>query len=302
MRSTSSGVSRSVASGVSRSAAGVYAGLATQVVAMTALVVFEETRGRGLAARIATFGGDPDAPGAHQVMGAVSIFAILIIAALTATALAVAAYLTWLRRVQPHTPALALTAAVLLPGVNLVMPPILADLAWRKAVRHNGPEFASAHGARRPRWLMLVGCWWLSWLAALGLVFARPTQPGRDLTGVDLPALAAIVVAAILCAATVREISRLHEEDGEGGRPQAPRSRQRGAAPHRERLTRESPERPRGPRPLAHRFGYHRRTLRDGHRVGPELPELACQSRRWGSAGWRTDRPARTPGAGPISE
>lgn len=296
MRSASSGVSRS---GVSRSAAGVYVGLAAQVVAMAALAVFEETRGRGLAAQIAVFGGDPDAPGAHRVVGAVSVFAILIMAVLTTTAMAAAAYLTWLRRVQPRIPALTLAAVWLLPGINLVMPPILTDLAWRQAVRHNAPGY----GAQRPRWLVLVGCWWLSWLAALGLVFARPTQPGRDLTGVGLPTLAAIVVAAILCAATVREISALYG-GGEGGRHQARRSRRQHVEQRPERQTPENAERPYRPRPLAHRFGYSRRPLRDGHRadVGPELPELACQSRRWGSSGWRRDHPSWTPGAGPISE
>ncbi len=317
MRSTSSGVHRSAR--LSRAAAGVYAGLAAQAVSMAALAVFEETRGRRLAAQLAAFGGDPDAPEAGRLIGAVSFFAVLIIAVAAATALAGSAYLSWLRRVRPGIPAPALAAVWLLPGVNLVMPPILADLAWRDAVRNNGLRAAWGRGAQRPRWLLLVGCWWLSWLGALGLVFARPTHPGRDLTGIGLPALAAVVVAAVLCAATVREITSLHEDHDDHESRDGGGTRQTGTGRDGEidgsgesRTARQAhpaqglddPGRPGRTRPPAHRSSY-RRAVRNGHRAegaGPELPELACQSRRWGSSGWRRNRPSRTPEAGPMSE
>lgn len=331
MRSTSSGIHGSAR--LSRAAAGVYAGLAAQAVSVAALAVFEETRGRRLAAQLAAFSGDPDAPEAARLVGAASFFAVLIIAAAAATALAGSAYLSWFRRVRPGVPTPALAAVWLLPGVNLVMPPILADLAWRDAVRTTGRRAARGRGVQRPRWLLLLGCWWLSWLGALGLVFAGPTQPGADLTGIGLPALAAVVVAAILCAATVRELTCLHEDhddrkkresrknhegredgragvgthqigagrDGGIGGSGEGRTTTRQASPAQDRGDAGAP----GPaRPPAHHSSY-RRAVRTGHRAegaGPELPELACQSRRWGSSGWRRNRPSRTPEAGPMSE
>jgi hypothetical protein len=311
---------RSTSSPVSRAAAGVYAWLALQVVAMAALVVFEEARGHRLAQQIAAFGGNPEAPGARQVAGAVTVFAILMMALTIATLAAGAAYLTWLRRALPGTSRLGLVAAWLVPVVNLVAPLVLADRAWRDA----GESGASRNGASRngggrngiiwtdagqrsgrpgqesrTRWLLLGACWWASWLVALFLVFVRPGHAG--LTGAGLPQLGATIVAAILCAATVREITVLRETR------HSPRSRDHQEFP-------ELRERRLQARPPAHHSSYvfssgsgsgsAEPAGRDRHRpgAGPELPELACQSRRWGSAGWPRIRPSRAPGVGPISE
>ncbi|WP_370028550.1 DUF4328 domain-containing protein [Planotetraspora sp. GP83] len=226
---------------MSRAAVAVYACLAVQAVTMASLAVFEEVRGRRLAHQIAAFGGDPHAPGARQVVGAVTVFAIVMMAVAATTTAAAVAYLVWSRRVRQAPQSgysgysgsgLGLVAAWLLPGVNLVVPPLLVDRAWRELAGERPARDARS----RARWLVLLTCWWLSWLAALFLVFVRPAHSGRDLTGVGLTDLAATIVAAILCAATVRELTALRE------------------APHR---------------PV----------------VGPELPELACQSRRWSSRG-----------------
>lgn len=135
---------RSTSSPVSRAAAGVYACLAAQVVSLTALAVFEQARGRRLAAQIAAFGGDPASPAARAVSGAATAFAVLVLVLLTATVAAVVAYLSWLRLVRPGTPPAVLAVACLVPGINLVMPPILADLAWRETP-------APARGARDVR-------------------------------------------------------------------------------------------------------------------------------------------------------
>ncbi|MCT9933868.1 DUF4328 domain-containing protein [Planotetraspora sp. A-T 1434] len=230
-------------SAVSRAAVAVYVCLTAQAVSMGALAVFEEVRGRRLAHQIAAFGGDPHAPGARQVVGAVTVFAIVMMAVAATTAAAAVAYVVWSRRLRqaPHGQysgsGLGLAAAWLVPGVNLVVPPLLVDRAWRELAGERPARDARS----RARWLVLLTCWWLSWLVALFLVFVRPAHSGRDLTGVGLTDLAATVVAAILCAATVRELTALSE------------------APHR-----QAPHRP---------------------VVGPELPELACQSRRWSSRG-----------------
>jgi hypothetical protein len=304
----------STSSPVSRAASGVYAWLTLQVVAMAALVVFEEARGHRLAQQIAAFGGNPEAPGARQVAGAVTVFAILMMALTIATIAAGAAYLTWLRRALPGASRLGLVAAWLVPVVNLVAPLVLADRAWRDA----GESGASRDGGgrtgitwseagRRPagagqdgraRWLLLGACWWASWLVALFLVFVRPGHAG--LTGAGLPQLGATIVAAILCAATVREITVL------GQTRHSPRARDHQFPELRERRLQA--------RPPAHHSSYvlssssasssAEPVVRDRHRpgAGPELPELACQSRRWGSAGWPRIRPSRAPGVGPISE
>jgi hypothetical protein len=193
---------RLVSSAVNRSAAFVYAALTAQVFSMAAVVVFEQARGRRLAQQIAAFGGNPDAPGAHQVVGAVTTFAILMMALVAATIIAGATYMSWLRRVSPDPSLSSVLTSWLVPGVNLVMPPILADAAWQHAGRGR---------AGRARWLLLVSGWWLSSLAAISMIVmrlpvARPSG-GHNLTGLGLAELLLVVVAALLCAATVKEIT-----------------------------------------------------------------------------------------------
>ena len=241
---------RSAWSPVSRSATVVYTALAALVVAVAGLAVFEETRGHRLARRFAAIGGDPTAPGAHQLLGEVTVFALLVIAVAVSAAGAGAALLAWLRRVRPGTPAVALAAVWLLPVVNLVAPPFLMDRAWRDAAADGRPGHPGRAG--RAGWLVLLGCWWLSWLAALAVVFFRPARVDRELTGVDLTTLGSVAIAAVLCAAAVREITERCEGRGPG-------------------IGRWPPHHPGD---------------------GPELPELACQSRRRGSA---RNGPCRTP-------
>ncbi len=338
---------RSTSSPVSRAAAGVYAGLAAQVVSLAALAVFEQARGRRLAAQIAAFGGDPASPAARAVSGAATAFAVLVLVLLTATVAAAFAYLAWLRLVRPATPPAVLAVACLVPGINLVMPPILADLAWRetpapgrrgpgRARRADGDDRDPAYGATpetgapgapgdgpgRVRWRATLACWWLSWLAALGLVFAGPARDG--LTGLGLPQVAAVTVAAILCGAAVREVTDRHAGVADRGRDR------RGAARPPARLKQqtgalfEAPGgatgTPSGPVRIAadgamdsamegamEGAGARRAAAGDGTARqrpggGPELPELACQSRRWGSPGWPGSRPSRAAGGAPLSE
>ncbi|MEN3539313.1 hypothetical protein AAH991_29660 [Microbispora sp. ZYX-F-249] len=315
---------RSTSSAVNRAAAGVYAALAAQVVSVAALAVFEESRGSRLASQIAAFGGDPAAPAARAVSGAATTFAVLVLALLTATVTAALAYLSWLRQVRPATPPVALAAACLVPGVNLVVPLFLTDLAWREAPakphgrpadrtrRANGPGTAGGTGgpAERTRWLVLLACWWVSWLAALGLAFAGPAREG--LTGLGTPQAAAAAVAALLCASAVREVTARHTGAGHGraARP-APRPQVRlnhGLDPAAPGPALDQAERPSGRPVAAAPAGRAARAGRsDGgedHRPGdgPELPELACQSRRWGSPGWPRNRPSRAAGGAPLSE
>lgn len=318
---------RSTSSAVSRAAAGVYAALAAQVVSVAALAVFEESRGNRLASQIAAFGGDPASPAARAVSGAATTFAVLVLALLTATVTAALAYLSWLRQVRPATPPVALAAACLVPGVNLVVPLFLTDLAWREAPakprgrpagrtrRANGSGTAggAAGPAERTRWLVLLACWGVSWLAALGLVFAGPAREG--LTGLGTPQAAAAAVAALLCASAVREVTARHTGAGHG-RPARPAIRPQvhlssaGTPAHDHALDQalDQAERPSG-RPVA--AAPAARAARAGradggedHRPGdgPELPELACQSRRWGSPEWPRNRPSRTAGGAPLSE
>jgi hypothetical protein len=282
---------------VSRAASGVYTGLAAQVVSMAALAVFEEARGRRLAHQIAAFGGDPNAPGAGQVVGAATAFAVLILAVAATTAATGFAYLVWMRRVRPEVPGVALATAWLLPGVNLVAPPILAHRAWREAHRggaagHEGRSVRAAERQQRqqkpgttdgsgdrPRWLALLACWWLSLLTTLGLVLTEPARGGSGLTGLGLLELAVATAAALLCAATVREITALHASSGaERKRAAKPLMLHGGGVRSEERTPENRPERQ------------------------PELPELACQSRRWGSPGRPRNRPSRIPDVGPMSE
>ncbi len=341
---------RSTSSAVSRAAAGVYAALAAQVVSVAALAVFEESRGARLASQIAAFGGDPASPAARTVSGAATTFAVLVLALLAATVITAVAFLSWLRQVRPGTPPVALAAACLVPGVNLVVPPFLADLAWREApVPPRGGRAGLARqtsGARgterggtgnggtgpgeRTRWLVLLACWWMSWLAVLGLVFAGQ---GRDgLTGLGVSQAAATAVAALLFASAVREVTARHTGAGLGRTARPPARSQARSQALSQVLSQDRPqdlprvrvgqaldearnpaldqardqalgqaERPSG-RPVAYTAPA------DGggedHRSGdgPELPELACQSRRWGSPDRPGNRSPRAAGGAPLSE
>ncbi|MBB4920206.1 DUF4328 domain-containing protein [Streptosporangium saharense] len=190
-----------------RSATAVHAALAAQVLTVAALVVFEHVRGRRLAGEISALGGDPHAPGAQAVVGAVTVFAILVMLVAVAAFAGAAAYLTWLvqarqRVTRSWTPALPMLAAWLVPGVNLVVPPLLVHRLWRDS---------RPPADRRARWLALLAAWWLSWLATLAVAVARlpfgAPHGDSDLTGLGLADLAVVTLAALLCAATVRQIT-----------------------------------------------------------------------------------------------
>ncbi|MFB4282400.1 MULTISPECIES: DUF4328 domain-containing protein [unclassified Nonomuraea] len=169
-------------------------------------MIFEQARGRELAAQLAAFGGRPEGADAEAVVGAVTTFAVLMMLVAGTSIAAAAAYVTWLVRARQANDRSAATgpvaAAWLLPGVNLIAPVVLVDEVWRGTRPPAG---------RRGRWLALVSGWWLSWLAALALVTIRLPlgASAGDLTGVGMPELACAGLAAVLCAATVRELSRL---------------------------------------------------------------------------------------------
>ncbi|MEU4510953.1 DUF4328 domain-containing protein [Nonomuraea wenchangensis] len=189
-----------------RAASAVYVALAAQVLSLAALVIFEQVRGRQLAAQLAAFGGRPQGAEAEAVVGAVTVFAVLIMLVAGTSVAAGAAYVTWLVRARQANDRSAATAPVaaawLIPGVNLVAPAVLLDEVWRGARPPAG---------RRGRWLALLAGWWLSWLATLALVTIRlPLDSASGgLTGVGAPELLCAAVAAALCAATVRELTRL---------------------------------------------------------------------------------------------
>ncbi|WP_061300173.1 hypothetical protein [Herbidospora cretacea] len=177
-----------------RSAFGVYAALTSQITSLAALVAFEELRGHDLARQIAVFGGDPKAPGAEAVVGDVTIFAVLVMAVVVTTLMAAAAYVSWLSgtaRVGKPTA----VAAWLIPGVNLVAPMVLADQAWRERGKES-----------RLRWLLLLGGWWAAGLTTAWLI-AEGHATHTNLTGLGLGELTAATVTAVLCAATVWEVS-----------------------------------------------------------------------------------------------
>lgn len=198
---------RSVPSLPKKSASAVYVTLTAQVAATAALVVFEQARGRRLAREISALGGDPHAPGAQALAGAVSVFAVLVMLAAATTVAAVAAYLTWLVQARqsavPGAPAGRVLAAWAVPAVNLIAPPALVHRLWRDSrppVGHHG------------RWAALLAAWWLSWLTLLALVLTRPplgTPGDSELTGLGPAELATVTVSALLCAATVRQITRI---------------------------------------------------------------------------------------------
>ncbi|MEU7749487.1 DUF4328 domain-containing protein [Nonomuraea sp. NPDC049158] len=189
-----------------RAASVVYVTLAAQVLSLGALVIFEQSRGHRLATQLAAFGGRPHGADAQAVVGAVTVFAVLMMLVAGTAIAAAAAYVTWLVRARQandrSAPTGPVAAAWLIPGVNLIAPPLLLDQVWRGT----GPP-----GDRRPRWLALLAAWWLTWLAMLALVTIRLPlgSSSGDLTGIGLPELACATVSALLCAATVRDITRI---------------------------------------------------------------------------------------------
>ncbi|WP_433242480.1 DUF4328 domain-containing protein [Streptosporangium sp. CA-135522] len=186
----------------------VYVSLSAQVTAVAALVVFEQVRGRRLAGEISALGGDPHASGAQALVGAVTVFAVLMLLVVATTITAAATYLTWLvqarRSAAPGAGAAPALAGWFLPAVNLVAPPMLVHRLWRAC---------RPPANRRARWVALLTAWWLSWLATLALILVRlplDTAPGdTDLTGLGPTELAAVATSALLCAATVRWITRI---------------------------------------------------------------------------------------------
>ncbi len=109
-----------------KAASAVYVTLAAQVVSLGALVLFERVRGRELATQLAAFGGRPQGADAEALVGAVTVFAVLMMLTTAATVAAAAAYVTWLVRARqandPSAPSAAVAGAWLIPGVNLVGP------------------------------------------------------------------------------------------------------------------------------------------------------------------------------------
>ncbi|WP_188192226.1 DUF4328 domain-containing protein [Nonomuraea sp. SYSU D8015] len=189
-----------------RAAFAVYVTLAAQILSLAALVIFEQARGRRLAAQLAEFGGRPHGADAEAVVGAVTVFALLIMVVVGTSIAAGAAYVTWLVRARQANDRSVtsgrVAAAWLIPGFNLVAPVVLVDEVWRGA---------RPPGGQRGRWLALLLGWWVSWLATLALVtvWVPLDSSAGDLTGMGLPELGCAVVAAVLCAATVRELTRL---------------------------------------------------------------------------------------------
>lgn len=192
-----------------RAATAVYVTLTAQVLSLGALVIFEQSMGRELAARLAAFGGRPVGADAEAVVGAVTTFAVLMMTVAGTSIAAAAAYVTWLVRARQANDRSAATgpvaAAWLVPGLNLFAPAVLVDEVWRGTRPPAG---------RRGRWLALLTGWWLSWLAMLALVTIRlPLDSSAGgLTGVGAPELVCSLVAALLCAGTVRELTRLQRE------------------------------------------------------------------------------------------
>jgi len=180
-------------SSTGRCAVRVHVALAAQVLATAALVVFEVTRGDPLAARIAALGGDPRAPGAEEIVGELTVFALLVLAVAATWIAAAAAYLAWLGEVSGRA-----VRAWLIPGVNLVAPPFALHAAWAAA----GP----AQGRRRP-WLVLLVAWWVSWLATIVVTLLSLFLRDAGLTGLGPIAAAVTALAAALCAATVHELT-----------------------------------------------------------------------------------------------
>ncbi|MFI6512118.1 DUF4328 domain-containing protein [Streptosporangium sp. NPDC050855] len=213
---------RSIPSPQKRATSAVYLALTALVLAATALVVFERARGRRLVVEISRLGGDPRSPGAEAVFGAVTVFAILIMLFAGAAIACAVAYLNWLVRARRYAdlPAIfPVLASWLVPVVNLFAPALLVDRLW----------WASRPPLdRRERWVALLSAWWLSWLVALTLVLVRlwpgASHGGGSLTGFGMLELTAVVVASLLCGATVRQISAV-QAAGAGHRHREPAGR-----------------------------------------------------------------------------
>ncbi|MEV0754380.1 DUF4328 domain-containing protein [Streptosporangium sp. NPDC050280] len=195
-----------------KSASAVYVTLTALVVAVAALAVFEQVRGRRLVLEISELNGDPHAPGADAVFGAVTVFAILIMFFAASAIAAVAAYLNWLLRARQGADRTAVAPVLVswfVPVVNLAAPPVLVDRLWRAS----RPPLD-----RRLRWKALLTAWWLSWLVASALVLARlwpgAPQGGASLTGFGLTELVAVATASLLCATTVRQITGIQAAGG----------------------------------------------------------------------------------------
>jgi hypothetical protein len=182
-------------------ASAVYLTLTAQVLSLGALVVFEQVRGQRLADQIAALGGQ--ARDSEAVVGAVTVFAVLMMLLAGTTVAAAVAYLTWLVRARqanaPTAPAAPALAAWLVPGINLIAPFVVADDVWRGS----RPPLD-----RRGRWLVLLGAWWLSAVAGAAMIGFRlvDTSPG-ELTGLGAAELGVTAVAAVLCAITVRDVT-----------------------------------------------------------------------------------------------
>ncbi|WP_328807867.1 DUF4328 domain-containing protein [Nonomuraea antri] len=208
-----------------RAASAVYVTLTAQVLSLGALVIFEQTRGHRLAAELAAYGGRPQGAEAEAVVGAVTMFAVLMMLVAGTAIAAAAAYVTWLVRARQanerEAPTGPVAAAWLIPGVNLVAPAMLVDDVWRGAWRGVAPP-----PERRSRWRALLAAWWLSWLAMLALITIRlPLDASAgDLTGVGTLELLCSAAAALLCAATVRELTQLQQPAHESRRAAAPTS------------------------------------------------------------------------------
>lgn len=189
-----------------KAASAVYVTLTAQVLSLGALVLFEQVRGRELAAQLAAFGGRPQGADAEAVVGAVTVFAVLLMLTTAATVAAAAAYVTWLVRARqagdPAARSTPVAGAWLIPGVNLVGPALLVHELWKGA---------RPPSDRRERWLALVAAWWLSWLATLALAVTGLARDSGGLTGAGLAQLTCLTLAALLCAATVREITVLQQ-------------------------------------------------------------------------------------------
>lgn len=191
-----------------KAASAVYVALTAQVLSLAALVVFERMRGNSLAHQLAVYGGRPRGADADAVVGAVTVFAVLMMVLVCTTVAAACAYLTWLVRARQannrFAPAGPAVAAWLVPGVNLLAPVILLDEVWRGA----RPPLD-----RRHRWVALLGAWWVAWLAVLALFLVKlPLETGKStLTGVGPLELAVTVAAAVLCAFTVHDVTRIQE-------------------------------------------------------------------------------------------
>ncbi|MFG1945475.1 DUF4328 domain-containing protein [Nonomuraea sp. NPDC048826] len=187
-----------------KAANAVYVTLAAQVLALGSLVIFEQVRGRQLAAQLAEFGGRPSGADAEALVGAATTFAVLLLLTLATTVAAAAAHTTWLvrvrRRVAPATARSAVAAAWLIPGVNLIAPAVLVYETWQAA----GPP----EEGRRSRMALVTG-WWLSLLTTLTVFTVVPSFDAGGLTGLGVLELTCLTLSAGLCAATVRRITAL---------------------------------------------------------------------------------------------